>query len=201
MTVAENLMTVPQFSAHLGFGRTYAYQLQKDGRLVMADDGRHVLVAESVARIEATKDPARQGVAARHSAQRAARADASQQPQVADSEAAEPDTDPLGEAGEAKPGTPSYSFQVSKAKREHYAALDAEATYRARMKELLEASEVRAALVEVMTVLRTSLEGIAHRLAPALAAEVDEGEVRSMLDAEIRHALSTASDGLAKAGR
>ncbi len=201
MTVAENLMTVPQFSAHLGFGRTYAYQLQKDGRLVMADDGRHVLVAESVARIEATKDPARQGVAARHSAQRAARVDASQQPQVADSEAVEPDTDPLGEAGEAKPGTPSYSFQVSKAKREHYAALDAEATYRARMKELLEASEVRAALVEVMTVLRTSLEGIAHRLAPALAAEVDEGEVRSMLDAEIRHALSTASDGLAKAGR
>jgi hypothetical protein len=201
MTVAENLMTVPQFSAHLGFGRTYAYQLQKDGRLVMADDGRHVLVAESVERIEATKDPARQGVAVRHSMRRAAKADASQQPQVADGEAAEPDTDTLGEAGDAKPGTPSYSFQVSKAKREHYAALDAEATYRARMKELLEASEVRAALVEVMTVLRTSLEGIAHRLAPALAAEVDEGEVRSMLDAEIRHALSTASDGLAKAGR
>ncbi len=201
MTMADNQMTIPQFSAHLGFGRTYAYQLQKEGRLVMAGDGKHVLVAESIGRLEATKDPARQGVAARHSAKRAAKASAHLPLTAEDETTAAEEANTVDDAEDEKPDTPSFSFQVSKAKREHYAALDAEATYRARMKELLEASEVRAALVEIMTVLRTSLEGIAHRLAPALAAEVDEGEVRAMLDAEIRHALSTASEGLSKVGR
>ncbi|WP_445287686.1 hypothetical protein [Variovorax atrisoli] len=195
----SNVMTIPEFSAHLGYGRTYAYQLRDEGRLVMTEDGKRVLVAESIARIEATKDPARQGVAARHAAQRAGR------PAVP---AAEPSASPGGASdgdapleAPAPPGTPAFNFQVAKAKREHFAALEAEAAYRARMKELLEAADVRAALVETMTILRTSIEGIAHRLAPALAAEVDEGEVRALLDAEIRHALSTAAESLAKVGR
>lgn len=194
-----NVMTIPEFSMHLGFGRTYAYQLREEGRLVMAEDGKRVMVAESVARIEATKDPARQGVAARHAAQRAAKAPDLQAEQSAPADPVD-DLDTPADAP-AAPGTPSFNFQVAKAKREHFAALDAEAAYRARMKELLEASEVRAVLAEIMTVLRTSLEGIAHRLAPALAAEVDEGEVRAMLDGEIRDALGTAAEGLAKAGR
>lgn len=195
----SNVMTIPEFSVHLGFGRTYAYQLREEGRLVMAEDGRRVLVAESVARIEATKDPARRGVAARHAAQRAVKAPDLPAESPAPAEPVE-DLDAPAD-GPAAPGTPSFNFQVAKAKREHFAALDAEAAYRARMKELLEANEVRAVLAEIMTVLRTSLEGIAHRLAPALAAEVDEGEVRAMLDGEIRDALGTAAEGLAKVGR
>lgn len=196
----SNVMTIPEFSVHLGFGRTYGYQLQKEGRLVMADDGKHVLVTESVARVRATEDPSKQGVAVRHATVRRQRAEAPAEvpPSLAESVPGEADGDPLPPEGPVPPG---FDFQVAKAKREHFAALEAEASYRARVKELLEASEVRAVLNEVMTVLRTSIEGIAHRVAPALAAEVDEANVRSLLSAEIRYALETASSSLSKLGR
>lgn len=193
-----NLMTIPEFSAHLGYGRTYAYQLQKEGRLVMSEDGKRVLVAESIERVRATEDPSKKGVAQRHAMARLPKNT---------SEAPSDDTDELRadepmlmpEGAVAKPD--GFDFQNSKAKREHFAALEAEASYRARVKELLEASDVRAVVGEVMTVLRTTIEGMSHRLAPALTAAVKETEVRAMLDAEIRHALDTASASLAKLGK
>lgn len=203
MTMADsNFMTIPEFSVHLGFGRTYGYQLQKDGRLVMAEDGKRVLVAESIARVRATEDPSKQGVADRHAqARRERAAPAPAQPASPPPVPALDDDAESAAPGGEGPVPPGFDFQVSKAKREHFAALEAEASYRARVKELLEASEVRAVINEVMTVLRTSIEGIAHRVAPALAAEVDEAVVRSTLSAEIRHALETASSGLSKLGR
>lgn len=195
-----NLLTIAQFSAHLGYSRTYGYQLHKEGRLVMAEDGKHVLVAESVARVRATEDPSKQGVAQRHAQARSQKSGAPApvapvQPPVA------PGDDGSEPTAADGAGTPGFDFQIAKAKREHFAALEAEVSYRARAKELLEASEVRAVLSEVMTVLRTAIEGMAHRLSPALTAAVDEAEVRSMLTAEIRHALDTASASLAKLGR
>jgi hypothetical protein len=199
MTTDTNLMTIPEFSAHLGFGRTYGYQLQKEGRLVMADDGKRVLVDESIARVRATEDPSKQGVAQRHADARRQKALAPAAPVPTEPDTGERDAE--GDAPNEGPVPTGFDFQVAKAMREHFAALEAEASYRARVKELLEASEVRAVLHEVMTVLRTSIEGIAHRVAPALAAEVDEAAVRSLLGAEIRHALETASGSLSKLGR
>ncbi|QOF80321.1 hypothetical protein [Variovorax sp. 38R] len=201
MNVAEsNLMTVSAFSVHLGYGRTYGYQLQKEGRLVMAEDGKRVLVAESIERVRATEDPSKQGVAGRHAQARRERAESAPVSSPSSRPALDDDREPAAPGGDG-PVPPGFDFQGSKAKREHFAALEAEASYRARVKELLEASEVRAVINEVMTVLRTSIEGIAHRVAPALAAEVDEAVVRSTLNAEIRHALETASSGLSKLGR
>lgn len=196
----SNLLTIAEFSAHLGYGRTYAYQLQKDGRLVMAPDGKHVMVAESVARVRATEDPSKHGVAQRHAQTRRERA-AGPSPAPAAEVPVDDGADADAAAATDGPVPPGFDFQVSKAKREHFAAQEAELSYRARAKELLEASEVRAVLSEVMTVMRTSIEGIAHRLAPALAAAVDEAEVRSLLNAEIRYALQTASEDLSKLGR
>ena len=192
-----NLMTIAEFSAHLGFGRTYAYQLQKENRLVMAEDGKRVLVSESIARVRATEDPSKQGVAQRHAAARRQKASASEDGVAP---AASPENEQGPTSGD-EPVPPGFDFQVAKAKREHFAALEAEVSYRARAKELLEASEVRAAMSEVMTVLRTTIEGMSHRLAPALTAAVKETEVRAMLDAEIRYALDTASASLAKLGK
>lgn len=201
MTMAEsNLMTIPEFSAHLGYGRTYGYQLQKEARLVMAEDGKHVLVAESIARVRVTEDPSKQGVAQRHAQTRSRKTGALAIAAPEPAEGGEGDAEDEATPPEG-PVLSGFDFQVAKAKREHFAALEAEVSYRARAKELLEASEVRAAVSEVMTVLRTSIEGISHRLAPALTAAVKETEVRSMLDAEIRYALETASATLAKLGR
>lgn len=188
-------LSVPDFSAHIGCKRTYAYQLKKEGRLVMAPDGKNVMVAESIALIDATKDPSKSGVAARHAA---ARAEPSQTVPAAPPVAL-PD-EPAGFQGDEAPGT-GYDYQGSKAKREHFAALEAEASYRQKIRELLEASEVRAVLAEVITVLRTSIDGIPYNLAPVLAATGDEAQIKSILGAEVEHALKTASDSLSKLGR
>jgi len=48
--------SLAEFARLAGFKRAYVSQLQLAGRLVMADDGKSVRVAESLARIEATRD-------------------------------------------------------------------------------------------------------------------------------------------------
>lgn len=189
-TPTATTMSVPDFAEFRGFKRSYGYQLKKEGRLVMAAGGKQVLVAESLALHEATRDPSKAGVVARHAQ---ARAEAAAPVPEAEPDAAEED---------APPGTPGrYDFQGSKAKREHFAALEAEASYRQKINELLEASEVRAVLAEIVTVLRVSIEGIAYRTAPILAATSDEVEVRNILTGEVEAALKTANESLAKLGR
>lgn len=168
---------------------SYINELEKNGRAVRAPDGKLWLKAESLAAYRAGKDPSKQGVVDRHAAARAA---ASPTPPPDADTADQPDKDP----------EPShYNFQSSKAKREHFAALEAEASYRKLVNELLDASEVRSVLNEIITVLRTSLEGIPYNLAPILAATSDEAVIKSTLSAEVEHALKTASEALAKLGR
>lgn len=65
--------TRTEFARILGCRPSYVTELGKAGRLVLTANGRRVRVAESIARIEATRDPAKAGVAARHAAARAAR--------------------------------------------------------------------------------------------------------------------------------
>src|SRR5690606_16487416 len=61
-----------EFAALAGFKPSYVTELRKVGRLVLTGDGKRVRVAESLALIEQTRDPAKAGVAARHAAARAA---------------------------------------------------------------------------------------------------------------------------------
>jgi hypothetical protein len=184
---------------------SYINELEKNGRAVRATDGKHWLKAESLAAFRAGKDPSKQGVADRHAAARAAAAASppppdggspNEPPQRAQ---ADDPADPSADADPAAQG--QYNFQLSKAKREHFAAMEAEAAYRKLCKELLEASDVRAVLSEIITVLRTSLEGIPYNLAPILAATSDEAQIKSTLGAEVEHALKTASEALSKLGR
>jgi hypothetical protein len=168
---------------------SYINELEKTGRAVRAPDGKLWLKAESLAAYRAGKDPSKQGVADRHAAARAAVAP----PPPPESEPADP------QDKDADPG--HYNYQSSKAKREHFAALEAEASYRKQIKELLEASDVRSVLTEVITILRTSMEGLAYNMAPILAATSDEAQIKSTLGAEVEHALKTASESLAKLGR
>lgn len=201
--------TLRQFCDLIGVKPSYGNELKKTGRLVLADDGKTVLVQESMARIEDTRDPSKAGVAARHAAERGAVArtgHAESEPKVNGTsvDAAQAATETIAEPATQAPegeGTRGYDYQGSKAKKEHFAAMEAEASYRQKMRELLEASEVRGVLVEVMTVLRTSIEGLPYNLAPVLAATSDEAQIKSLLSAEVEHALKTAADSLAKLGR
>ena len=173
------------FAQHLGCAPSYVTKLKQAGRLVLDESGK-VKVAESIALIEATRDPAKRAVATRHAEERGAPLSAPPLAEDVDAEA---------------PAIANPDYQAARAKREHYAALQAEADYRAKIRELLDAGKVRAVLADVLTELRTQVEAIPHTLAPSLAAMTDEAAVKAALVAEIESALHAASVRLEKLGR
>ena len=190
MTHAQGAtLTLSAFAKHLGCRPSYVTKLKQAGRLVMDDAGR-VRVAESQALIEATRDPAKRPVSDRHAQ---ARGDA------LDGGAGQVATDAQDEPDPAAVINPDY--QAARAKREHYAALQAEADYRAKIRELLDAGQVRAVLSDILTQLRTQLEVIAPSHAPALAAMSSEADIKALLESEIESALRAAADRLQKLGR
>lgn len=180
--------TPRELAERLGFKPHYGNQLVKEGRFVPdPGDPKRVLVAESIALYEATKDPSKSGVAARHAAARAGQG------------AEAPAQDAPTGAADADPER--YDYQGSKAKREHFAALEAEASYRQKMRDLLEADAVRSVLAEILTVVRKAIESQPYRRAPELAAMTDEAQIRALLVGDAEAILKDASAALAKLGR
>lgn len=166
------IMSVPEFAEHIGCKRQYGYQLKKEDRLVMAPDGKKVLVAESIARIAATRDPAKQGVAVRHAATRGADVDTGH---ATDLDMQDPASDPAD-----PPAGNGYNFQDSKAKREHYAAEREHTTFLKEAGELSERSAVLASYSMAGTTLRNKLESWQATLPPQLAGR-DEAAIRIVL--------------------
>ena len=178
MTQPETL-TPRQLAERLGFKPHYGNQLAKEGRFVLAPDGKHVLVQESIARFHATKDPSKQGVADRHAAGRAAAADQAEPPQD--------DEDDAG--GDA----PMYDFHNAKAKREHWAAEREHAAFRKDAGELIELTTHIAAMADVGATVRAKLEAWASTLPPQLAGR-DEAAVRATLVDQVELLLRDLAD-------
>ncbi|MFT3758452.1 hypothetical protein [Thauera sp.] len=168
-------LSFKEFADYLGFRPSYITALKKDGRLVLTDDGKRVRVAESVARIEATRNPARADVAQRH-------AEARTPAEVA------PDPSPVQQAaaGAEKIGN---TYQAARAVKERYLAMSAKRDYEVAIGKLLPADEVRSAIANAASVIRTELENLPDSIAPILAAETDEARVRLLLADEIEAAL------------
>jgi hypothetical protein len=184
--ITPAILSVPAFAEHIGCKRHYGYELKKDGRLVMAADGKNVLVAESIARIAATRDPAKQGVAERHAHDRGAHVDTGHA-------TATDDQDDPGE----QPTVNGYNFQVSKAKREHYAAEREHTTYLKEAGQLMERSEVVAAFAVAGTTLRSKLEGWQATLPPQLAGR-DEAAIRIVLADQVERILHDLVDSFGR---
>lgn len=179
-------MTEPQTATFAGFARLLGVKpqavtaLRKAGRLVLTADGKRVQVAASQQRIRDTADPSKAGVVARHAAERATKASPTSTPP--------PSTAGAGDADDDEPaGTNAY--QTSRAKREHYQALEAQRAYELAIGKLMDASEVTTAIASATATLRTSLEGLPDILGPQLAAITDEGQARATLAEAIEHAL------------
>lgn len=183
--------TFREFAAIVGCRPSYVTQLKKDGRLVLTEDGKRVEVEASRQLIEDTRDPSKAGVVARHAKARAEQAATSEAPDDTPENNEENDVGIVG----------GYDFQQSRAKKEHFAALQAEAEYRKTIKELLEASAVRAVLADIVTVLRSSLESMPHTLAPVLSATQGEAEIKALLHDHIEAALRDASERLEQLGK
>lgn len=189
-------MSQPEISSFSGFARlagykpSYVTQLKREGRIVLTEDGKAVRVAESLERIRATKDPARQDVAQRHAAARAETAPAGE--------------DEAGEDADLLPGveTPAMTaYQDSRAIKEHYLAMKEKRDYEQSMGRLLDAEEVTAVVSDAITTLRTRLETMPDVYAAQLAAETDEASIRATLADAIQHALDETSRQLAGLGR
>lgn len=183
--------TFKAFAEHIGCKPSYVTELRKAGRLVLTDDGKAVLVAESIARIEATRDPSRAGVAERHAAQRGAplaTADALPRAATAAGDGAEGQDD-----DEDDP-----KFQRWKARRERAAALREEIKLGEESKEYLRRTDAAAIVGNAFVMLRTSLEAMPDSVAPVLAGETDENRIRILLAEEVEHILGNCSAELAK---
>lgn len=184
------IATFTEFAALAGWRRSYVTELRKAGRLVLDDTGRRVRVAESLARIEATRDPAKAAVAARHAATRAAASPADHSPGVGNMA---PEAPPPPAAAIGADDRIGSSYQAARAVKERYLALDAKRAYESAIGKLIEADQVRHAVAAAATTLRTSLEQIPDTLAAQLAAESDETRIRALLAEAIELALSELS--------
>lgn len=186
MTENSNLTTPRALAERLGYKPHYGNQLAKDGRFVFAPDGKHVLVAESIERFHATKDPSRQGVADRHAAARAK----DSQPEA--------EADDLDDAdGLPDPAGSMYNFQGAKAKREHWAAEREHAAWRKEAGDLMERTEVVAAFADVGATLRSKLESWAAVLPPQLEGR-DEAAIRATLADQVEQLLRDVSEKFAR---
>ncbi len=175
-----------EFARRQNWKPGYVTELRKAGRLVLTDDGSGVRVAESLALIEETRDPARAGVAARHAAQRAVVATAAGQAA---------DSDDSADLGDDVPASgPAGGHQLRRAKaladKAETDAKAAERDYQLSMGELLRADDVVAALRGGFATLRGALENLGNKYAPELAATGDEARIRVLLNEAIEHELT-----------
>jgi hypothetical protein len=189
MTERPEVVTFSEFARIANVKASYVTSLRQAGRLVLTDDGKKVRVAESLDRIEATRDPARAHVAARHAAARAPGVSPSSASEGAAPAGADEAEDVDGEAM-ASPDTP---YSSHRAEREKWQAAMARRDYELSMRELIPIKEVEGAIAKMATVLRKDLEHLPDILAPQIAPLNDEQRIRQVLAESIEGALAEAS--------
>lgn len=186
------------FAALIDFRPSYVTQLRQAGRLVLTDDGKRVRVAESIALIESTRDPAKAGVAERHATERGQAAARTAAPAPAQPAPAAANDDSSDDAD----GPATFVPTDPHSKRRARALADkAEADARKALRDekielgqLLQTDEVAAVVSEAITTLRTSMENLPGQIAPGLAAATTEEQVRVLL----AEALETRLGDLAR---
>lgn len=204
MSNTSNIVTRRELAERLGLkSPSYINELEKQGRVVKAPDGKHYLALESARLREATKDPAHQGVADRHASARAAGTNprpeyerppappgpppklstapaSSPVPQPATTPTQDPSDDPTHYSG--------YNFQDAKAKHEYWAAEREHASFQKEAGELMERSAVTACFAEAGTILRSKLESWQATLPPQLAGR-EEAAIRTVLADQVESLL------------
>lgn len=151
----SNIVSKSKFAEILGKrSPSYVTQLLKEERIVLTDDGKKVLVAESLALIEKTKDVTKEGVAKRHEENRAKSPDAKQKEET-------------------------NAYWQRKINEEKFKAIQRENEIAEG--KLLVADNVINAVFNAMTILRNRFESQPDRLSAQLAAETDPIKCRAMI--------------------
>ena len=170
----------------------YISQLKTAGVLVMTGDGRRVRVRESLAAIEANRNPSFDGVAARHEAERRAKAAAAAQPA--------PPVEEDEEDGGLSVTEANRLLKIASAREKQIEVELAEMKLKRERGELLHAADVRAACAAAATEARHGFERMVEALAPRLAATSDEHRIRELLHDDISHTLEAFARALTAAG-
>jgi hypothetical protein len=171
---------------------SYVTELRRDGRLVLTEDRKRVLVDESLQLMRDTADPARRGVALRHAAERGAPSASigAEKPDASSTETAEDEAGAADAAIESP--NDSHARRRAKALADKEEALAAQAIrdYNQSMGKLMDVADVEEAIAQAGTIFRKALERLPDTLAPQLAAVVDEGRIRALLTDELHHVLT-----------
>lgn len=174
------LLSKSEFAARKGWSKPYVSKLGKQGRLVLADDGR-VDVAATEQLLQESADPSKTAVAERHHRDRV-------QKGVTDHIA--PDAPPT-EPPQRQAGV--YDFQKARAQREFFLAQLAENEARKSSGELVERQAVENAAFATGRLLRDLLLGLPKQISPELAAITDPWELERALTSHLRRVLDDAS--------
>lgn len=142
----------------------------KQGRVVLTEDGKRVVAAPSLARIEQQRDPSRGGVGGRP-------AGSASYALPAELEA--------GGGGAPAGGRGPASYAQVRTAREAYGVKQAELDYRERVGELIERKAYDRALADGLAPIVAGLETLSARIGPELAAETDPRKVQNLLDAAV----------------
>lgn len=92
-------------------------------------------------------------------------------------------------------------YSDSADKKNYYAAELARLDYEERCGNLMPADDVKSAIADAATTLRTRLESLPDQLAPQLAAISDEQQVRAMLADAVEMALGEVAERFAGVGK
>jgi len=173
-----NEITQAEFARRNGWSRSHVTGLKHAGRLVMTDDGKRVLVKESLARIEATRDPNRDDVARRHEAERKQEA---------------PAPSPMDDRVSA-------TYQQSRAVKERYLALQAKAEYEERIGKLVGVEQVKKSAADIGALLKSTLENMQDQLSAEMAPEDDPECIYALLGERFEMLLTDIADAVGKIG-
>jgi hypothetical protein len=179
--MTENIVSKSEFARILNKKPSYVTELNKYGRLVLTADGKKVLVTESLALIESSKDLSKGGVVERHENERAEKTHSDSEPK----QDFEKELTQSGKAGNL--------YQQSKAIREKYNALSAKLEYDKAIGKVLDADDIAKSVLNAATVMRSRLENMPDRYAPQFAAEQDPLRIKSIFMDAIETMLTEMS--------
>lgn len=179
--------TFAEFAKILRCTRSYVTKLRKLDRLVL--EGRRVRVAESIERIDTTRDPSKRGVAARHAAARGAA--------IATGHEANPEADATSEDDTRA----TSGYQHWKERSERAKALQAERENAREEGKLLDASQIAGAAESAAAVFRSATENLVLELAPELSDITDENRISALLSQRFGDMLEQLGIALGRMAR
>jgi len=184
----EQFVKKADYARMHGWHRSYVNKLQREGRVVLSDDGTRVDWAATDRLIGDTSDPSKLGVADRWSEHRQERDGGVGRAVTATAAQPSPDR-PNGSSSGSSSGS-SGGFHHWREQREMEAALRARHERELREGTLVEASAVLDAADRLARHVRDRMLMVPGRIHLQVAAESDPAKVLQMLEREVRECVS-----------